>query len=155
LARALARQTDQRVLIVDGDLASPSQHQRFDVPASPGLAEALLTDAGMREAVHPTAIESLYILPSGSADEGESNIVYSAEFSKMLATLRDQFQIILVDTPPLRDSGAGYLMASKSDGVLLVMASGRHRRSELRKVSSELAGVGTKVLGVCLTEVDE
>ncbi len=153
LAEALARQTEQRVLIIDADLNRPSQHRRFDVPESPGLAEALLTEASISEAVHPTAMESLYVLPAGSTS-GDPNFVYSVEYSRMLATLRDQFQIILIDTPPLDDSGAGYLLASRSESVLLVMASGRHPRRELRKVSSELARLGTKVLGVCLTETE-
>jgi len=145
---------DDPVLIVDANLSSPSQHQAFGLSPSPGLSELLSGETDVSDAVRATTSPKLFVLPAGRILERGVQGVDRARFREVLAVLRSHFHTILVDAPPLAERGALALLPGHSDGVLMLIAPGRHDRSQVRKALSELESLGVNVIGTCLSTVE-
>ena len=149
LASTLAEQGSGRVLLIDGDLRRPLVHRMFEIERGPGLTELLSGAVGRDEAIRASHTHpNLYILPAGSQVPNPSAVTDSQAFSQLLEELREAFDFVVIDTPPLLAVTDGAVIAKTVDGTLVVVRADRadpaavaHAMDQLRQIDASLLGV--------------
>lgn len=138
LAVTLA-QTGGRVLLVGCDLRLPTLHTLFNQPNNPGLTEVLVGDASLEQAIHPTGLFNLDFISAGTTPPNPAELLGSEAMTTVLAKLRQRYDTILLDAPPLLAVTDAAVLTTQADLVLLVLQVGR--------VPLKLAGRSRDVLG--------
>lgn len=154
LAAAYAQQ-GRVVLLVDGDLRRPSQHRVFDVPRAPGLAELIAGRTELRAAIHRTSVPHLWCLPAGESSADSSALLGNPRFGELITLLRAQFDIMIVDSPPLLATADPLLIARHTGGVLLVMHAGLTTTEMAQASLRHLSDVRAEVVGAVLNDPDD
>ena len=169
LAVVVAQQ-GARVLLIDGDMRKPMQHHTFGIKRSPGLSECLLGqmnwqdaikrfsdvmlgDMGIDQALFTPGLDQLDILSCGRASVNPPDLLSDPAIDKILAEVREEYDMVIIDMPPLLHTTDAIIVASKVDGILLVYHIGSVVRGALKRVKSNIESVGGKVLGVVLNGV--
>lgn len=150
LAASIAEE-GPRVLLVDGDLWRGRIHELAGLPEEPGLAEMLAGEAGS-EAVCSTGIPGLFVLPRGRIHSSPSSLTRSTEVRRVIRRFAEEFDVIVVDGPPVLATASGPALASVVDGVMLVIRAGRTERQAVREALKELDTVGARVVGAVLND---
>ena len=154
LAISLAR-IGKKTLLIDADFRRPRLHEVFGISNDTGLM-GLLRSAdgdratGIREAIQETPIDGLFVLPSGPPDAMAPREIYSRRLPLLLDALREEYPVILIDTPPMMQIADARVLAQLADAAVLVVRAGRTTRVAARDAESRLARDGTRVLGVVL-----
>jgi capsular exopolysaccharide synthesis family protein len=145
-----------RVLLVDCDIRRPRVHGLFHLPRAPGLMELLTTSnapgAPPLPAIRETAIAGLSVLPCGALPSNAANLLSGTRMRVLLQDLREQFDIIVLDTPPVLATADAGIVASLTDGVLLVVRAGATDRNAAQRACQQLANVGARVIGTVLND---
>jgi tyrosine-protein kinase Etk/Wzc len=145
-----------RVLLVDCDIRRPRVHGLFHLPRAPGLMELLTTSAGpggsRLPAIRETAVVGLSVLPCGALPSNAANLLSGTRMRVLLQELREQFDIIVLDTPPVLATADAGIVASLTDGVLLVVRAGTTDRNAAQRACQQLANVGAHVIGTVLND---
>jgi len=142
----------RRVLLVDGDLWRGRLHRRFRGRRAPGFAECLLSDEPIPEAIRGTDIATLSFMPSGKGVGTPSDIVTSARVPRLLAQLREQYEVVLIDSPPVLATAEAAVLASSVDGVVLVVRAGQTDREAVEQAMRQITGVGARLVGAVLND---
>ena len=154
-ARALASAGD-RVVVVDCDLRRPTQHVHFGVSREPGLTNFLLDDGAT--SVDPylkaTDIPTLKVLTCGPIPPNPPELVGLTRFREMLADLRDRYDWVLVDSPPVASLADSVVLASMADMMALVIKHNQNDRELIRRSLKRLRDVNVNVIGAVLNTVD-
>ena len=152
LAVAHAQQ-HHRTLIVDGDLRRPSVHKRFGISNSAGLSNVLLGEAGWRDVLAKTqAIPDLDILPAGTISRRAADLV-GRGLQRVLDEASREYDLIILDAPPLLGFPEPLQMAASTDGVVIVARAGRTSRKGVASVISTLHRLRANIVGLVLNEV--
>ncbi|TYP75658.1 CpsD/CapB family tyrosine-protein kinase [Paenibacillus methanolicus] len=146
-------QSDKKVVLIDADLRKPTMHHTFKLSNRHGLSSLLTRQVDLANAVQDTAVSNLSVITSGPIPPNPSEMVASGRMSALIEELRDQFDIVLIDTPPMLAVTDAQIIATKSDGVVLVLDSGRVKKDMALKVQEQLNQVNAKILGVVLNNV--
>ncbi len=150
----ISAQGGYSTLIVDADLRRPTQHSIWDVSNNVGLTNYLTTDMPLAEAIVPTTVENLSLLPSGILPSDAVGILNSQRMSDLIAELKSRYDIILLDSPPMLGVSDASVLASEVDQTIIVVQHRRFPRAMLTRVKQAILGVGGSVLGVVLNNVD-
>lgn len=150
LAIAFA-QTNKKVLIIDADLRNPRLQTVFAVNNSKGLATVLGESGEAVDSIQPTHIDMLYALPAGPIPSNPSELLSSPKLSMTIEELRRYFDLMILIAPAATLSDP-YIVASRCDGVLLVIDSGKVGRRDALKIKNGLNHVKAHVLGVVLNQ---
>lgn len=150
LASALADVSRQGVLVVDLNAAHPVLADRLDLDPELGLGELLAKDATRADAVVESPIPRLFLLGRGHAKADLSQPTSLALFEELVRTLRADFDHVLIDGGALSDSSDSLLVASKVDGIILVVQAERTGSDAVREASNQLRLAGANLLGVVL-----
>lgn len=153
LATSFAQQ-GLRVLLVDCDLRRPRLHTLFNVRTTPGLTDALDQRADVQEAIRPTAVDRLHLLPSGTAPSLPAEVLGGERMRLMLAELAQQYDMVVLDTPPLLHASDAAVLAAMADGVLFVVRAGKTDRGMAQEAMHQLEAVGAHVIGAVLNDPD-
>ncbi len=157
LAIALA-ELSRRVLLIDGDLRKPRLHEIFELTREEGLAELLLNDGplevALEGAVRATSIAGLYVLPAGENSEGLTSLLYSDRMADLLTYFEKNFDMVLIDTPPVLNLPDARILGRMADGVILVIRAGSTSRDTALAARDRLKEDGTTVLGSILNYWD-
>ncbi|MBE3550219.1 MAG: CpsD/CapB family tyrosine-protein kinase [Brockia lithotrophica] len=146
LAVAVA-QSGKRVLLVDSDLRKPSLHKYFKTRQTHGLSTLLVGMVPLSEAVLPTPVTNLFLLPAGPTPPNPAELLASEPMDALCAEVSTRFDFVLFDTPPLLLVADGVIVSSRVDGAVLVVR-GRHTRKEDAKKSVKLLEKSNvKILG--------
>jgi capsular exopolysaccharide synthesis family protein len=145
-------ESGRRVVMLDCDLRRPSLHTIFQLSDSPGLTSMMLDEA-MAPPVQETSTANVSLLPAGPLPPNPAELISSERFGRALAAIGAAADIVLVDCPPVTAVADATILATRVDGVLLVVDSGRTRRDAARRAKQQLDRVGAHVLGVTLTNV--
>ncbi len=148
LAVVLA-QGGKRVVVVDCDLRRPTLHKVFGVSSEPGLTNAILDSAGAL-ALQATPVEGLRLLASGPLPPNPSELLGARRFEEILAGLAKESDMVLLDAPPIVAVSDACVLATKVDGVILVVNAGKTKRDLARRARSLLEKVNAHILGVVL-----
>jgi len=152
LAIAHAQQ-GRRTLLIDGDLRRPSIHRRFDVPSVVGLSNVLTAGLPWRSALAKSSeFPSLDILPVGPPSRRAADLV-GPQLSVLLEDACTEYDLVILDTPPLLGFPEPLQMAVAVDGVLVVAVAGRTHRKALGSAIATLKRLRANVVGIVLNEV--
>jgi capsular exopolysaccharide synthesis family protein len=154
LAIAMA-QADQRVLLIDADLRKPTQHLIFNASAEKGLASVLGARLPVSEAIVPSGVPSLDLLPCGPLPANPVELLNNGYFSELLETLKGRYDKILIDSPPVMPVADARVIAAISDATLLVLRAERSTRRMSLGARNELWRVRATRLGVVLNGVPQ
>lgn len=146
-------QAGDRVLVVDGDLRRPQQHELFGVANSTGLTTWLAN--GGEPAIQKTGIDRLTILPAGPAASSPAALLSRKRLETALATLRGLADYVLCDAPPVLAVTDAALWASQVDGVVLLLNAGGTKREQAQRACAILEKVQARIIGAVLLNVDK
>jgi len=145
-------QGGRRTILVDCDLRRPRQAEIFGVAAQPGLTELIL-GGGDQPPLAATGVEGLQLLPAGALPPNPADLLSSRRMEAAIATLKAQADVVLFDAPPVLAVTDAALLASKLDGVLLVVTAGQTRREHAQRVKDLLEKIHVRIVGTVLTNV--
>ncbi|MFN0197629.1 MAG: polysaccharide biosynthesis tyrosine autokinase [Planctomycetaceae bacterium] len=142
-----AAQSGKNVLLIDADLRRPTQHQLFKLRDDIGLSEVLENEIDVRSAIQVSSIPNLSVLTSGRIPASPAELLSSVRWDQMLLTIRNDFDLIIVDTPPLLAVSDPCIIAPRIDGLLLVVHLFKTTRSAIAKSRQLLEMHHIRVLG--------
>lgn len=145
-------QTEKSVLLVDADLRKPTAHSTFEISNRCGLTHVLTGKAATNEALKKTHIPNLHIMPSGSIPPNPAELLASRKMDQLLEELRGKYDHVLIDTPPVLAVSDAQIMASRCDGVLLVVNARSVKRQQVVKARDALQFVQARIVGVALNQ---
>jgi capsular exopolysaccharide synthesis family protein len=156
LGRALA-ESRRRVVVVDADFRLPRLNKVFGLPNDRGLTTLLnedipLTRELLSECLSPTAMPGLFLLANGPELENVSQALYSLRMREVLALLRQEFDCVLIDAPPILHVADARVLDQLADGVVLVIRSGVTSRDSILRAHQYLHDDGAVVLGTILND---
>ena len=150
LAIALA-DAGARVVIVDADLRRPKIASYMGLEGAVGLTDVLIARAELADAVQPWGRGTLSVLPAGSVPPNPSELLGSRAMASVLRALEADFDVVLVDLPPLLPVTDGAIVSKLTRGALVVVAAGRTHKGEFSGAISALESVGAHVAGIIMT----
>ena len=146
-------QAGDRVILVDGDLRRPQQHEIFGLPNLQGLSTWLQT-AG-EPPLQNSGVDNLQVLVSGPVAGNPVALLGAKRLGERLAVLRKQADYVLIDAPPVLAVTDAALWASQVDGVVLLVNAGATKRDEAQRAKTVLEGVQAKLLGAVLLNAEK
>jgi capsular exopolysaccharide synthesis family protein len=150
LAASLAR-GGRRTLLIDADLRKPAVHALFNLAESPGLSDVLRGEVPVAEAVQPTPVPNLFLLPAGSRDEQAAQALAHDGLAVVFATLRQAYDFVLVDSSPVLPVPDALMVVRHVDGVLFSIMQRVSRLPRVQAACERLAMVGARILGAVLS----
>lgn len=143
-----------RVALVDADLRRPTQHRIFGIPNTSGLTN-LLANSGVSldQAVHRTAHERVWLVPSGPIPANPSELLGSGRMNELLTALEQHFDIVILDAPPALAVTDPAVLSSVVTASVVVVQQGKTRSTELKTAVQRLAVAGKPIAGVVINRV--
>jgi polysaccharide biosynthesis transport protein len=152
LAVAHAEQ-GRRTLLIDGDLRRPSVHRRFEIPSAIGLSNVLVAEMPWQEAlVKPAGLPELDILPAGPPSRRAADLV-GRGLEQVLAEASFEYDLVILDAPPLLGFAEPLQMATVVDGVIVVTRAGETSRKAVASVLATLSRLRANLVGLVLNEI--
>ena len=142
-------QNKRKVLLVDCDLRTPSLHKMFNVSNVYGLTEVLLGTKKIDEAVK-NYNNKIDILPSGTISSDPSELLESDELIELLEVLKEKYDLIILDSSPVRVVSDAQILAAKVDGTILVAKKNKTKLENIKEAKDLLKRVGANLVGVVL-----
>ena len=144
-----------RVLLVDADLRRPSVHKTLGMGPRSGLSNVLTGNATLEQAIAPSPIlPNLFVLAAGSPPPNPAELLASLNMKDVLNELREQFDHVVIDTPPTLSVTDAVVLSPRVDAIILVIRSGQTTKQALRRARDILMQVNAHVTGVLLNAVD-
>lgn len=153
LAMALAELERQQVVLVDGDLRRPSCERYLNLNAEPGLADVLLGRTTLEKVLRPTGYRQLMVIGAGTRVTNPAEILGSSRLDELMQRLKERFQYVVFDSPPVLPSTDAGVLASRADGTLLVVRLERSLKKQTREAVRAITDMGGNVLGCFVTEL--
>lgn len=141
-------------LMIDADLRRPRLHTFFDINNSVGLTNYLTTDLVLEDVILQTPVDNLYFMPSGILPADAAGILNSRRMSELIQDVKQRFDLVLVDSPPILGVSDASVLASEVDLTMIVVQHRKLPRNMLLRVKSTVESVGGRVIGVVLNNVD-
>jgi capsular exopolysaccharide synthesis family protein len=154
LAITLA-QTGRRVLLIDADLRLPMQHKIFGAINANGLSTLLQGGAPLDEAVEPTEVNGLELLPAGPVAHNPAEMLNSPVFTELLDTLYDRYDYVVIDSAPVVGLADSRIIAASCDATVLVLRAGVSTRRTTDLARGGLHSVGAQIAGIIVNDADE
>jgi capsular exopolysaccharide synthesis family protein len=154
LAIVLA-QNGKKVLLVDVDLRKPVIHYPFSISNMNGITSVLTKDSSLEKAITRSDISNLDILPSGPIPPNPSELLDSQAMQMIMEELKGSYEYVIYDSPPILAVTDSQTIASKCDGVVMVIKSGKTQKDRALKAKELLKKAGSQVLGVVINGVEE
>ncbi len=147
-------QASKRVLLIDADLRKPSQHFILGTSNRNGLTTALLEGKDVQEMAQHTGIDNLFVIHAGPMPPNPSELLSSRQMSELLVSARSLYDVIVIDTPPIMSVTDAQIVATQSDGVVLVIDSGQVKKGTVLRSKASLEHVNAKLIGVVLNNIN-
>jgi len=145
-------QQGERVLLIDANLRKPKLHISFNLKDYHGLTDVLIGRVGLEEAIFQTQIGKLDLLTSGIIPSNPTEIIGSDAMKFLLKDIKEEYDTVIFDSPPVLETTDTKLLAGLCDGVVMVVKSGKTDREKIVEANRLLKLVRAKVLGVILNE---
>jgi Mrp family chromosome partitioning ATPase/uncharacterized protein involved in exopolysaccharide biosynthesis/cell division protein FtsN len=163
-------QNGQRTLLVGANMRRPSLHRFFGIEREPGLSDILVGHANWRDCIRTVAdiimgrfemedimaspgLDNLHIIESGPIPANPSELLSSPAMATFLREVREEYDVVLIDTPPVLPVTDSAIVAGQTDGVVLVYQAGKVGRIVLKRAKAHLESARGTVLGVVLNDV--
>jgi capsular exopolysaccharide synthesis family protein len=139
-----------KVLLIDADLRKPTAHYTFRLENHAGLTNVLTRQSTLGQAVQETEVQDLYILTSGPIPPNPSELLSSNQMEEILKEMKQQFDIVIFDTPPILAVADAQILANQVDASILVVSSGKTDKEAALKAKELLVNAKSKLLGAVL-----
>ena len=153
LVVSLARSTSSKVLLIDGDLRAPDVHNVFGRAMSSGLVGYLNGTDEWRNLIDRDWNDSIHILTAGNLKGSPHRILSNGRFEKLIEEARQEYDYIVIDTPPILPASEALLFARSADAVLLCALRDKSRIEQLMQAYNRLESSGANVAGSILSGV--
>lgn len=147
-------QMGTKILLVDTDLRRPVLHSIFNLNRSKGISNYLVGKIPIEEAFFKTEIDNLYVMPCGTLPPNPSELLGSKSMQKCIEELKEIFDIVLFDSPPIMAVTDAAVLSSKVDGLILVVKSGQTDRNAVARSYEILKNIPNNILGALLNVVN-
>lgn len=147
LSLAIAK-SGKRVLLIDADMRRPTVHQLFRVEQEIGLSDVLTGEIDWINAVRETSVDGLSLITSGACPDNPAELLTAHEMASLLNKAREEYDVVIVDTPPVLAVSDPSVIAPQADGLVLVVRMQKNKRAAIRRTLETLDGHGVRVLGV-------
>ena len=149
-------EVNQKVLLIDADLRKPRLHDIFNLKNDIGLSDLLRSKSTVAEAlapaIQPTHVPDLYVMSSGSKTSAATSLLYSNRMPEILQLLRQEFETIFIDTPPMLQIPDARVLGRMVDRVILVVRAGQTTRDAAIAARQRFSEDGTQLLGTILND---
>ena len=146
----------RKVLLVDADLRRPRIHTLFELANEAGLTSLLesrnLEKAEVDAVIHQTQVASLFVIPSGPPTSGAANLLFSPVMHLLLQRFREDYDMVVIDTPPSLQMPDARVVAREADAVVLVIRAGHTTRDAALATSQRFTEDKTRILGIILND---
>jgi receptor protein-tyrosine kinase len=144
-------QAGKSTLIIDCDFRKPVMHKIFGLDNSRGITDVLLREQSLQMTYQePLPSVDLKVLSVGPIPPDPAELVSSRRLSELLASVREQFDYVLIDSSPMGLVSDPTILATQADGVLLTLDAQRTRKGDVRQAVRSLGAVGANVLGTVM-----
>ncbi len=150
LAASFAKENGCRVVLVDANLRHPFLHSRFNLPTTPGFSDVIHEGTNVHEAIKESVIPNLFVLTSGISPPNPMVIFESPKLADLIEVLRREFDWIVFDCAPINIYPDSAVLASRLDGVILVIQAENKRAEVAIQAKEHLEQAGAKILGAVL-----
>jgi capsular exopolysaccharide synthesis family protein len=147
-------QNNKKTLILDADLRKPRQHRIFDVKNVHGLTNYLSGGLELESLIKGTKVPNLFLVNAGPIPPNPMELLGSEKMGHLLERLKEVFDYVVIDTPPLLSVSDAFVLAPHADGVILVVWSGKTRRESLRLAKEKLDLMSVSTLGVVINRIN-
>lgn len=144
---------ESRVLVIDCDMRKPSLHKKFKVTNSYGISDILIKKKTVKEAAH-NYNKNLTIITSGSKSPNPAEMLESKAMTAFLEEMKEHFDYIVLDTPPLQAVADAQILSTKVDGSIIVVRAGITKKGDIQNAVSILKKVNASIIGTVLHDVD-
>ncbi len=151
---AVVAQAGGRVLLVDCDLRRPTLKAAFGLNGDVGLMSVVLGTATLEEAIRPTSVPNLFVLPCGPLPPDPAELIARPRFLEVLDQCGQRFDQVFIDSPPAGPVTDPALLADACDGIILVTRAGRTTLDQLRRAEHNLGECSAPIVGVILNDVE-
>jgi protein-tyrosine kinase len=145
-------QLGRRTLLVDADMRLPRQHQLFNLGKTAGLSDMLAGRAGPEAVVGIAALQDLSVLPAGAIPPNPQELLGRQEFSKLLQSLGEDFDVIIIDTPPASECSDAHTVAVRAGAALMVARQNRSSVPQMAHLTQGLREFRVNLVGSVLND---
>ena len=153
LAIAMA-QSGRKTIYVDADLRRPSGHKMLEMNKEPGLVDTLFETNMVNWEQFSTRIDDLYVMPAGSSVPNPAELMGAKKMRELILQLRNEFDVVIFDTPPVLSVTDGLLLSSLVDACIVVISASETTWQGIDRTMDVLKGVGANVAGIVLNRFD-
>ena len=146
-------QAGKSVLLIDCDMRNPTVHKNFNLSNKIGLSSCISMGTALADSVQATGIEGLDALTGGVIPPNPSELLGSEQMKNLLQRAKEQYDYVLIDTPPVMPVTDALIVSRFVDGIILVIASAEVKVEMAREVKNQLVHAGANILGVVLNKV--
>lgn len=143
-------QNGQRVLLVDADMRKPTAHYTFSLMNTHGLTNVLTRQQKLVDVVQETEIQNVHLLTCGPIPPNPAELLNSKMMELVIKEAMDEFDMVILDTPPVMAVADAQILSNKVDGTIIVTSSGKTDRDQLEKTKENLEKANANLLGVVL-----
>jgi polysaccharide biosynthesis transport protein len=147
-------QSSLRVLLIDADMRRPSQHKLFQLDNRIGLGNYLTGQTPLSDIIQTSQPLGISVITSGASSQESIAHLNSNRMQELVVTVKSQFDLVLIDCPPLLSISDGAILTSFTDAALIVVQHRRFPRSMLMNVKEIVERIGTPILGIVINNVD-
>jgi capsular exopolysaccharide synthesis family protein len=147
-------QAGQRVLLIDADMRRPRVHDVFGMKQEPGLSNLMVGNAKASETVHKSAVPGLWVLAAGHNPPNPAELIGSQRFRDFLTSLKEHFDLILVDSPPVMAVTDAAIAGNTANGVVFVVGAEMTSRHAARAAVEQLEQGRAHFVGAVLNRVE-
>lgn len=146
--------TEKRVLLIDCDMRKPTLHRRFKISNTKGLTDLIMNKYGFKEVSYKYN-ENLTVITAGSKVPNPAELLSSDVMERFLEEARENYDYVIIDTPPVQLVTDAQILASKADGTLLVVKAEATKKEEVASSVDLLRKVNATVMGTVLNAVKD
>lgn len=147
-------QAGNKTVIIDCDQRKPRLHKVFNLSNERGISDVLAKEIKFEDALQDTGVKDLTMITSGTKPPNPAELLASGAMKEFLESLKDKYDSIIIDTPPIVAVTDAQLLSRHADGCILVVASAQADRDAAMKAKELLEKVDAKILGIVLNKVD-
>lgn len=147
-------QEGKKVLLVDGDMRKPTTHYTFRMGNSVGLSSVLTRQNSIQEVIRATAVERLDLMTCGPIPPNPAELLASKSMAALIEQLKDVYDLIIFDAPPVLSVTDGQILANKCEGTILVVNSGNTEKEMALKAKEAIESSNSRLIGAVLNNFE-
>lgn len=146
-------QKGSKTLLIDADLRNPSIKNYFYLPKGRGLSSLVKRKTSLEDVIYETEEKNLFILPPGFVVPNPADMLGSENMGELITILRQSFDQIIIDTPPILVATDAVVASTFSDGIIVVVRSGKSNKQNAKKALRSMNQSSTPIIGTILNDV--